>query len=119
MAQGYSAMSKQQMGGMYGAGDAAGWASWASQMGMAAPTGGYPQMSSQGGRAGGYAMQGAAGQASESWMAQHAQYAQYYNQQGAQGYVQQGAQAYTQQAGAGGQEGNGGMVPMAGMMSYG
>ena len=75
MAQGYSAMSKQQMGGMYGAGDAAGWASWASQMGMAAPAGGYPQMSSQGGRAGGYAMQGAAGQTSESWMAQHAQYA--------------------------------------------
>ena len=62
-------------------------------------------------------MQGGAavGQTSENWMAQQAQYAQYYNQQ-AQSYAQQGAQGYAQQAAAGGQEASGGMVPIAGMM---
>merc|ERR1719263_2587691 len=97
-------------------------------MGMAAPAGGYPQQITQGGRAGGYGA--GVGQTSESWMAQQAQYAQYYSQQGAQGYAQQGAQGYgaqgyvqqaatggyVQQAANGGEGGSGGMVPIGGMM---
>jgi len=122
MAQGYAAMPAKQsgghMGGMYSQvdGGAGGWASWAGQMGMAAPAGGYPQQIAQGGRAGGYGV--GVGPTQESWMAQQAQYAQYYSQQPPQGYSQQAAQGYAQQQAATGGEsgGGGGMVPIGGIM---
>jgi len=112
------------MGGMYAGADgtAAGWASWANQMGMAAQQmggGGYPQqMGAQGGRGGGYAAQiGGAAQTTESWMAQQAQYAQYYGQQAAMGggdgqyaggmYAQMPPQGQAMPTAGSGQEGQG------------